>query len=81
MVTTYLSKLGEKPDFMIDLEGSNFSAVREKQTKNKICIHIYKLEKLNPLLTHLESLKQLFTIFYLQTVESSHFSSDWDWAS
>ena len=25
MLTTYLSNLGEKPDFMIDLEGSNFS--------------------------------------------------------
>lgn len=27
---SYLSKLGEKPDFMIDLEGSNFSAETQK---------------------------------------------------
>lgn len=32
---TYLSKLGEKPDFMIDLEGSNFSAVRENQREER----------------------------------------------
>lgn len=34
-LTTHLSKLGEKPDFMIDLEGSNFSAVRESQREER----------------------------------------------
>lgn len=51
--STYLSKLGEKPDFIIDLEGSNFSAVRESQTAAEVkrrqskyienmCSHMHK---------------------------------------
>lgn len=35
MVMTYLSKLGEKPDFMIDLEGSNFSAQTQREREQE----------------------------------------------
>ena len=38
MISAYFSKLGEKPDLMIDLEGSNFSADTQKEEELAIAI-------------------------------------------